>query len=208
MAALVLLACGGTQTPTTAAPTTSNPAPTTSAPSPVDWSEDFSADLGNGYTLTRCEEGDAPIVCVNLDDGPVGIIEYLILDVATLTFLDGVEDPIESIRLLADDFLENFEMDRTSTCPHLAFVSLEQEPAVVGGVGGLSFGFSETDGDVEVERNVLIAARSGEVVRLVNIAAVEAGACVSNEGQFLTPGQLIDIIDPLAAAIAVSTFGN
>jgi hypothetical protein len=75
-------------------------------------------------------------------------------------------------------------------------------------VDGLRFGFSETDGEVEVERNVLMAARSSEVVRLVNIAAVEADACVSNEGQFLTPGVLDEIIEPLAAVVAVSTFGN
>jgi hypothetical protein len=206
--AAALLACGGTEASTTTAPTTSAPAATTTLPSPVDWSGEFSADLGNDYTLTRCEEGDAPIVCVNLDGEPVGIIEYLILDVATLTFLDGVEDPIESIRLLADDFLENFETDRSSTCPHLTFVALEPEPGMVGGVDGLRFGFSETDGDVEVERNLLMAARSGEMVRLVNIAAVDAGACVSNEGQFLTPGQLAEVIEPLAAVIAVSTFGN
>ena len=122
-----LLACGGPQTSTTSAPTTAQTtaAPSTTAPGFIDWSGDFSEDLGNGYTLTRCEDGDA-------------------------------------------------------------------------------FGLSETQGGHEVERNVLFAARSGEVVRLVNVAAVGEGACVSNEGQFLAPGQLHDIIESLTAVIAVS----
>jgi hypothetical protein len=211
-AVLLVAACAAAPTTSTMAGTTTTTiastttqATTTTTGEPLDWTGDFSFDLGGGYALGPCE-GDAPIVCVSKDGWVIGTVEYITYDATTFDYLAGVEDPMESVALLASNYLDTFAADRTTSCPALRFAVIEPQPATVTGVPGVVFGFAEFDGEIEVERNLLFAARQVDLINLVNAGALDEGACVSAEGATLLPSDLEAIRPGLEAAIASASF--
>lgn len=118
--------------------------------------------------------------------------------------LDGVDDPIESIELVAADYIATFLDDRQSICPSLEFRELAPVTVDVGGDPGLRYGFEEQDGDLTVERNLIYGVRVEDTIDFYSFAAIAEGACLSNEGELTDPatlGTLLPALDRVMAAV-------
>ena len=98
-----------------------------------------SVELGGGYSLGPCEGDADQIACITKDDVVVGSAEFLALPAESFDFLDGVVDPVESIELIAADYIATFQTDRQSTCPNLEFKTLAP---VARHSGGAAAGFA------------------------------------------------------------------
>jgi hypothetical protein len=162
---------------------------TTGVETTWDWGID-EVDLGDGYSLAPCEGNADQIACVIKDDSVIGSAEHLALSVESFDILDGVDDPVESIELIATDYVATFLADRNSTCPHLEFRELAPTPVTIGAGPGLRYGFEERDGPVVVEKNMIYGVRAEGTIDLYGFAAIAEGACLSNEGELTHPAVL------------------
>ena len=208
---LVVEACAETANTTTApvrpTSTTTTTTTTTTAPPPTIpehwvWGVD-TVDLGDGYRLGPCSGDADQFACISRDGALLGAAERLALPVDTFPALAGVDDPVESIAVIAADFVTTFSADRQATCPDLAFIALEPAQVTVARTPGLRFGFEELDGEVVVERVVQYGARIGGNVTLFNFTAIAPGACLAAEGELTDPA-VLDLIGPgLEAVVAV-----
>jgi hypothetical protein len=192
---VMISACGPGATPTTAITTTITTSPastTTSAPARWIWGVD-EVDLVDGYSLGPCEGDANQIACIAKDGSVVGSAEYLPLPVESFDILDGVDDPVESIELIAEDYLSTFRADRGATCPNLEFRELARKVVTVGGLPGRAYGFEELDGIRTVEKNLIYGVRVEESINLYSFAAIAEGACLSNEGE-LTDPEILDAV--------------
>lgn len=159
-------------------------------------------DLGEGYTLGPCEGDAVHISCIAVDGTVVGSAEYFQLPVSSFDFLQGIENPIESIEAIAADYAATFEADRAVTCPELAFEVLGPDPVTIAGMPGLRYGFQQTEPTEDVvEKNLLYGLRTAEFVHVFSFSANGEGSCVGADG--MTPEQLETIIPVLDQAIAV-----
>ena len=164
-------------------------------------------ELGDGYSLGPCE-GDANLIaCITKDGAVIGLAEGLLLPVQGFAALDGVDDPVESIEIIAADYLSTFAEDRQSTCPHLEFQVLVPAAVSVGGDPGLRYGFEELDGAAVVEKNLIYGVRVEDSVNLYNFSAIAEGACLSNEGELTDPVTLDTVLPLLDHAMAVVESG-
>jgi hypothetical protein len=209
LASLALLAAACTANP--AAPTTTTIAatsvPTTTVvPAAWVWGID-SVELGGGYAVGPCEGDADQIACVTKDDVVVGSAEFLSLPTESFDFLDGVVDPVESIALIAADYIATFQTDRQTTCPNLEFKTLAEVPVTVAGGGGLRYGFEELDGVQVVEKNLIYGVRIGENINLYSFAAIAEGACLSNEGELTDPAILDALLPGLDRVMALVESG-
>ena len=193
-----------------AAPTTST-APrtittgvtTTTIQEPWTWGVD-EVVLRRGYRLGPCEGDADQIACIAQDGTVVGSAEYLALPVESFESLDGVDDPVESIEIIADGYLFTFRADRESACPDLEFRELTPTPVTVGGERALRYGFDQLDGGRVVERNLIYGVRSDDTIGLFNFSATADGACLSNEGELDDPAildSLLPTLDQVMAAV-------
>ncbi|MGQ0848949.1 MAG: hypothetical protein ACT4OP_07505 [Actinomycetota bacterium] len=189
--ALDLIACGG-----------GGAAPADQPP--LQWGTG-SHEFSGGLALQGCEGGAEQVACFYQDGNWIGTAEHLKLAVPTLDFLDGVDDPVESVQLVEADYLTTFEADRTSTCPQLTFQRIPERAVTVAGSPGIAFGFSQTEGDRVVEKNLLYAVRVEFLVRIFNFPSLDSGSCVGNEGA-LSPSQLDAISADLDGVMAEVVF--
>ncbi len=166
-----------------------------------------SVELGGGYSVGPCEGDADQIACITKDDVVVGSAEFLSLPTESFDFLDGVVDPVESIELIAADYIATFQTDRQSTCPNLEFKTLAEVPVTVAGGGGLRYGFEELDGVQVVEKNLIYGVRIGENINLYSFAAIAEGACLSNEGELSDPAILDALLPGLDRVMALVESG-
>jgi hypothetical protein len=164
-------------------------------------------DLGDGYLLGQCEGDANQIACITQDGSLIGSAEHLPLPVDSFDILDGVDDPVESIELIAVDYVATFLADRQSSCPHLEFRQLAPTPVTIGVGPGLRFGFEEREGPVVVEKNMIYGVRVNESIDLYGFAAIAEGACLSNEGELTDPVTLDSVLPALDQAMAVVESG-
>jgi len=197
-------ACGGGATSTTEITTTTTTAETTTSTTAVEpwvWGID-EVELGEGYLLGQCEGDADQIACITKAGSVIGSAEHLDLRVDTFDILDGVDDPVDSIEIIAGDYLSTFAEDRQSTCPGLEFQALGPAPIVVAGSPGLRYGFEERNGGRVVEKNVVYGVRVENTINLFNFSAIAAGACLGNEGELTDPAVLDAILAALDSAMA------
>jgi hypothetical protein len=153
-------------------------------------------------------DGDADqIACITKDGSVIGSAEHLEFPVDTFVLLDGVADPVESVELIAADYVATFLADRRATCPDLEFRALAPAPVAVGGAPGLRYGFEELDGSEVVETNIIYGVRVDETIDLYGFAAIAEGACLSNEGELTEPVTLDRVLPALDQAMAVVESG-
>ena len=208
--ALIAGACAGINvgsptTVTTGAPTTTVVA-TTTLPDKWIWGVDEVA-LRRGYWLGPCEGNADQIACIGQDATVIGSAEYLALPVDTFESLDGVDHPVQSIEIIAGDYLSTFRADRESACPDLEFRELPITPVTVGGQPGLRYGFDELDGGRVVERNLIYGVRRDDTIDLFNYSATTDSACLSNEGELDDPAILDSLLPTLDQVMAVVESG-
>ncbi|MGH8928118.1 MAG: hypothetical protein ACRDWH_07185 [Acidimicrobiia bacterium] len=179
----------------------------TDAPEPWVWGID-TVDLGGGYVIGPCEGDADQIACIVADDSVVvGAAERLVFPADTFEFLEGVDDPVESVELMAADYEAIFADDRQTTCPHLEYRALERVATTVSGEPGLRHGFEELDGERVVEKNLIHAVRIGDEIHIYGLTAISEEACVAAAGE-LTDPTILDLIAPsLADALAVVASG-
>ncbi|HUP17076.1 MAG TPA: hypothetical protein VM848_13630 [Acidimicrobiia bacterium] len=191
LASLALIAAACTSNPggTTTTPVIST-VPTTTAIQPR-WVWGIEeVDLGDGYALGPCEGDADQIACVSKDDSVIGSAEHLPLPMESFEILDGVDDPVGSIELIAIDYVATFLADRQSTCPHLEFRELAPTPVTIGARPGLRYGFEERDGAVVVEKYLIYGVRQEQTIHLFSFSAIAKDACLSNEGELTDPAVL------------------
>ena len=163
--------------------------------------------LRRGYLLGPCEGDANQIACIARDGTVIGSAEYLALAVDSFESLDGVDDPVESIEVIAGDYLATFRADRESACPDLEFRELAPTPVTVGGQPGLRYGFDELDGGRVVERNLIYGVRRDDTIGLFNFSATTDSACLSNEGELDDPAILDSLLPTLDQVMAVVESG-
>ena len=209
----ILSGCGGGGTgstsgpvPTTTVPTSATTTTSNSVSEPWVFGVD-EVDLGDGYALGPCSGDADQIACISKGGSVVGSAEHLAFPVDSFGLLDGVDDPVESMELIAADYVSTFTSDRESTCPNLEFEALEPSNATIGGRQGLKYGFEELDGDRVVEKNVIYGVRGDETIELFSFSAIADGACLSNEGELTDPAVLDFLLPLLDQAIAVVDSG-
>jgi hypothetical protein len=186
--------------------TASSGSTTTRAQAGWVWGID-SVELGDGHSLGPCE-GDANLIaCIAKDGEVIGSAEGLLLPVLGFDALDGVDDPVESIEIIAADYLSTFADDRQSTCPHLEFQELVSAAVSVGGNPGLRYGFEELDGAAVVEKNLIYGVRVDDSINLYNFSAIADGACLSNEGELTDPATLDRLLTALDQVMATVESG-
>jgi hypothetical protein len=210
---MILAACGagGTATTPTSEATTTAVVPTaatttTSVFEPWVWGVGV-VDLGDGYALGPCSGDADQFACISRNGSVIGSAEQLALPADTFDLLDGVDDPAESIELIAADYVSTFTSDRESTCPKLEFVSLTPTTSTIGGREGLRYGFEELDRDRVVEKNVIYGVRSEETINLFSFSAIADGACLRNEGELTDPDVLDFLLPRLDQAMTVVDSG-
>jgi hypothetical protein len=169
---------------------------------PWTWGVD-TVEVGHGYRLGPCSGDADQFACISRDGSPVGSAELLTLPVDTFPALNGVDDPMESIDVVAADFLQTFADDRETTCPSLEFAGLDAVPVTVAAAPGLQFGFEERAGESVVEKVVQYGVRIRGDIHLFNVTAIAPGACLAPEGELTDPGVLDSILPGLDAALAV-----
>ena len=204
--ALFAVACAANPGNTTTATATSTVPTTTGVQTGWVWGID-SVDLGEGYVLGPCEGDANQIACFTKDGSVIGSAEYLALPVDSFDLLDGVEDPLESIELIAADYIATFMADRQSTCPNLEFKELTRMTVTVGGRPGVRYGFEEVEGTRTVEKNVIYGVRVEETINLYGFAAMAEGACLSNEGELGDPAIVDSLMAGLDRALALVESG-
>jgi hypothetical protein len=154
--------------------------------------------------LGQCEGDADQIACFVKDGSVIGSAEHLPLPVESFDVLDGVDDPVETIELIAIDYVATFLTDRQTTCPHLEFRELAPTPVTIGAGPGLRYGFEEIDGSNVVEKNLIYGVRQEETIHLFSFSAIAEGACLSNEGELTDPAVLDDLqagLDEIMAAV-------
>ena len=208
---LIVLGCGGggTSTTSTSTATTTTTAETTTTATALEswaWGID-SVDLGEGYVLGPCEGDANQIACITKGGSVIGSAEHLALPVDSFDLLDGVEDPLESIELIAADYIATFMADHQSTCPNLEFKELTPMAVTVGGLPGVRYGFEELEGTRTVEKNVIYGARVEQSINLYSFAAIGEGACLSNEGELAEPAIVDSLMTGLDRALALVESG-
>lgn len=196
---IALAACGGDDDDTSAAPpetTTTTVHDMDESPivtASVDWTA-RTVDVQNAdaFTIEFCE-GDAPMLCVNDVDVPLGIIERA-------SFPDGVEDG--DLDAWAQDFYDSIADDRVVGCdPDYVLEGDDPEPATFAGAEGVRYGFTGTvDGKV-VERVIGVAAvRDDGSLDLLAANGLADDGCLSRESEL--PVQVMDELEPVLLALA------
>lgn len=187
--ALITTACDTDAEPSdTIAPTTSSPTDSTTTSTPdgsqIDWSDPTkSVELGDGFTIAACA-GEAPLLCVERNGEPVGIVEAQRFSTDSLTFFDPAADDSVNLAALADDFISVFRADRAEGCgDDYRLNPVAVGPAVVAGEEGIVFGFEGrlASGDSS-ELNLHYATIvDGNVVSLA-ANAYDDGGCPGPDG--------------------------
>lgn len=182
-AAVALASCSGTSdTPGNGSTTTTSSPGSTTTVDPeagVDWDDPSQVvELGDGFTVAACP-GDAPLLCVALDGRQAGLLEAQSHPIATLPMFDPAADDTTNLTALAEDFLENFRVDRAEGCGADYRVNpVAVTPIVLAGRDGILFGFEGRLGDGSTsELNLHYAAVVDDAVVSISANAYDDGGC-------------------------------
>ena len=202
---LTISSCEAVRGPvaTTTTVSASPPATTTTVQPAWTWGVE-EVDLGRGYRLGPCEGDADQIACITKDGSIIGSAEAIVFPVESFDVIDGVDDPVESIELIAADYVSTFASDRQSSCPDLEFREIPSTQTTIGGLPGLRYGFQELDDSRVVEANVVYGVREDNTISLFNFAAIAEGACLGNEGELPDPAILdarLPVLDRAMASV-------
>lgn len=194
-------------------------APAAAVTAAIDWADRPTTpiELPEGWSVVACE-GDAPLLCATEGDADPAVVEHLPLPLPGFPELQqdlaaGVP-PRVALAAEADRFHAVFREDRQMGCPAgWTYAPLATRGAVVGGLPGITYGFTVTDVDgrlVEHVRSWMGVREDGQdgVVDIVTANELNAGACLGDEGtQPFREGGLGRFAPSLAQLVARSTFG-
>lgn len=162
-----------------ALPGCSGDEPAAAADAVVDWDDPSRvAEFEGGWAVRACE-GDAPLLCVDKDGAPVGVVEAAAFPVASFPDLEPAGDDDANLRALAAGFQEALRTDRAAGCgADYRFEPIEPEPFEFGGADGLAYGFSGTRADGKAsELNLQYSTISGDQIVSVTAIAYDEGGC-------------------------------
>lgn len=159
----------------------------------VDWNDRPAApiDLGDGWSVQGCE-GDAPFMCIEQDDQPVGTVELVRLPRPTDTLPDA-EPSASQLRAQARAVLSAHVPDRREACPDDHDVTVDDVALVeVAGGPGARYGFTVTDGEGTVVERVIghLTVDSEDLVLIVANARTAATCVVDEEFTGFAPDTL------------------
>lgn len=182
-AMVALAACSGTsdRPGTGSTTTTADPAPTTTLDpeAGIDWGDPSRVvDLGDGFTVAACQ-GDAPLLCVDLNGAPAGVVEAQSYPIASLPLFDPTADDHANLTALAEDFVETFRKDRAEGCGEDYLINpVAVKPIVLAGRDGILFGFEGRlrSGDLS-ELNLHYAIVDDDAVVSIVANAYDEGGC-------------------------------
>ena len=137
----------------------------------------------------------------------IGSAEYLALPVDSFDLLDGVDDPVESIELIAADYVATFRPTASRPARTSSSGSWLQSRRRSAARQGLRYGFEELDGGRVVEKNLIYGVRGDDTIDLFNFSAIAEGACLSNEGELADPALLDSLLPALDQVMAVVESG-
>lgn len=145
----------------------------------VDWTDPGRVVTFDGGWAVRACEGDAPLLCVERDGTPVGVVEATTYPVASFDTLDPERTADENLRTLAAGFVETFEADRAAGCgAEYVFEPLPAAPFTLGAEPGVVYGFAGTMPDGQAsELNLQYAAIVGDRIVAVTAIAYDEGGC-------------------------------
>ena len=170
LAMFTLLAA--TCSPTAALPV-AEPTPNAPGDPPsVDWGDSGRRVIFDiGWSIYACD-GDAPLLCVEKDGRPVGVVEAMAHPIGSFPDLDTEESPQSTLRTFAAGFVDSLRRDRAEGCgPDYGFAPMAPQPITLGDTPGISFGYIGTmrDGSPS-ELNLQYAAVVGD--QIVSIVAI------------------------------------
>lgn len=193
-ALLLLAACGGGGGDDDGDAATSTTTSTTAASvEPIDWRDPAPVDV-DGWHLESCD-GDAPVVCVDRDGEPAGIVEMVEFPVDSFPALEeplAAGDEDAALDALAESFVADLTEDRSLGCGDGYVVEgLPIEHVTTGDGPAVRYGLVGTTADgATAERVVQYAAIRGETLVILLAAAYSAEGCIATEGQEFSPDDL------------------
>lgn len=205
--AIVLSACSDaatdtSPTSTTSGVTTTDVPPSTEAPDAppsgdgavIDWSDPSKvADFGDGWSIGKCT-GDAPLLCAEHNGQQVGLVEAAVWPIDSLPALDPDADADANLAAHAAAFYETFVADRAEGCGEDYVVDThEVETMVLGGVPGVSFGFTGTWADGTASELILqYAVIDGDRVLSMTANGHAEGGCLGPDEFSWDPAALAE----------------
>ena len=205
VAAAALSACSSDHQAVSAS-TTTTVAPTAA----IDWTAPAPTDVGQGWSVRDCE-GDAPLVCVDRDGAPAGVLEIgrfpldSLSEVVAARQQDGDRAALDT---QAKVFLRDLSADRKEGCGigyGIAPAPVAHLRAADGPV--VRYGFTGTGDDGSPsERIVQYAGIRGTTLVILTANAYDVGGCLPPEGTAFTSGLLAEFEPQLEAAVKTSPF--
>lgn len=165
--------------------------------------------VGDGWEVSSCDDGDAPLICVFLDGRRVGTIEWNQRPVDLEPGLAGDLDRMPVAEALAANleragFYEATERDRRDNCEGRTVQWALPAAATVGGSPGMVFGYTVPDHDGSPQ-DVIVSYQTINADRSLFIVVVEGlgpRTCIPTEGEAFTPERLARFRPVLDAVVA------
>lgn len=218
---VTLAACGstGSVAPPVAEPT-GLPAPVTPSDAPasdppaavptIDLRERVPETvLGDGWEVSSCDPGDAPLLCVFHDGERVGTIEWLQRPLAAEPGLVADLQTMSPGRALAANLdrvglYEQTERDRRDNCDGRVVEWERPTDATVGGTPGMVYGYTVRDQDGSPQDVIVSyhAVNGSGSLFVVLIEGLGPRTCIPTEGIALSPDQLATFRPTLDELIA------
>lgn len=217
--ALGLTACSAATAPPappTVQPTAPTAQPSAGEPTPEDGLPTLDlggrvppTGLGDGWEVSSCDPGDAPLVCIFRGGQHVGMIEWLqrpldadpalVADLRTMPVGDALATNLER-----SGFYASTERDRHDNCDGRGVEWELPTDATVGGAPGMVYGYTVRDHDGSPQ-DVVVSYQTVIGDRALFIIVVEGlgpRTCIPTEGTALTPDQLEAFRPTLAQLVA------
>lgn len=219
--ALLITACSsgtGPAAPPAADPGTPTASPSAQQPSPrdviatIDLRERIPPTaLVDGWEVSSCDSGEAPLICIFHDGQRIGTIEWMQRPLGSETGLAADLARMPAGEALAANldragFYESTERDRRDNCDGRDVEWERPSDATVGGTPGMSYGYTVRDHDGSPQ-DVVVSYQAVNADRSLFIVVVEGlgpRTCIPSEGIALTPDQLAafrPVLDELVANV-------
>lgn len=153
--------------------------------------------LDGGWSVSSCDPGDAPLICVFRDGEHVGMIEWLqrpleaerelVADLQAMPVREALAANLERA-----GFYASTERDRRDNCDGRGVEWQRPTDATVGGAAGMVYGYTVRDHDGS-RQDVIVSyqgVNDGRSLFIVVVEGLGARTCIPTEGTALTPDQL------------------
>ncbi len=161
------------------------------APIRVAWAEpDLSADLGDGWTATRCESTHIAL-CIDKDGAPAGHI--LMEDLPSIgEELTSSQDQVQAtLAVRTQTLYRKLRAERAAACGDAYRVdTAKPEPVPVAGITGLRYEASGTQDGRMVERTIGFRVFREGIETLIEATAIHPGSCLTPEEPTFSVEQL------------------